>query len=59
MVFMKLVGDDRIVAEVVKVDGFDRQSKEYKTTLIYRSSRYETFDVPMLGGDQGELARAA
>lgn len=59
MVFMKLVGDDRIVAEVVKVDGFDRQSKEYKTTLIYRSSRYETFDVPMLSGDQGELARAA
>lgn len=59
MVFMKLVGDDRIVAEVVKVDGFDRQSKEYKTTLIYRSSRYETFDVPVLGGDQGELARAA
>ncbi|MDO5948173.1 CpaF/VirB11 family protein [Burkholderia cepacia] len=59
MVFMTLVGDDRIVAEVVKVDGFDRQSKEYKTTLIYRSSRYETFDVPVLGGDQGGLARAA
>ncbi|WP_377694954.1 CpaF family protein [Paraburkholderia humisilvae] len=59
MVFMTLVDDDRIVAEVVKVDGFDRQSKEYKTTLIYRSSRYEKFDVPMLGGDQGGLTRAA
>lgn len=59
MVFMTLVGDDRIVAEVVKVDGFDRQSKEYKTTLIYRSSRYETFDVPVFGGDQDDLARAA
>ena len=31
MVFMTLVGDDRIVAEVVSVDGFNRQTKEYET----------------------------
>jgi pilus assembly protein CpaF len=58
MVFMTLVGDDRIVAEVVSVDGYNRQSKEYETKLIYRSSRYETFDVPTLGL-QRDLAEAA
>jgi pilus assembly protein CpaF len=58
MVFMTLVGDDRIVAEVVSVDGFNRQTKEYETKLIYRSNRYETFDVPTVG-IQHDLAEAA
>jgi pilus assembly protein CpaF len=59
MVFMTLVGDERIVAEVVKVDGFDRSSKEYQTTLIYRSEKYERFDVPTLGSNSGDFVRAA